>query len=284
MTTVYYNWRPGETRAFPLGFRMITPGEEVFSDEEVGRESEMEISISFQECWDGENLDSHDHMSHVAFRLGERDDAPCPNTHPVRLPRLDFFIRWFNTPRATWRFSDENNPLRFHADYISGWDEDFLQQLLDGGDGDVDSQVNFRAGILHQGDDQELIQRMNANAVPQVDTSCITSEVIDNIIDLPTGTCSGTLVSPFGECGGPSPPSASPTKSPTKYPSALPTKNVSTNLSHVSSCQQLILHTELVFSPYTYNSPRHRLPRILRKHLFSHHHLHHLPIVQRRPQ
>jgi len=148
----------------------------------------------------------------------------------------------------------------------------------------VDSQVNFRAGILHQGDDQELIQRMNANAVPQVDTSCITSEVIDNIIDLPTGTCSGTLISPFGECGGPSPPSASPTKSPTKYPSALPTKNVSTNLSHVSSCQQLILHTELVFSPYTYNSPRHRLPRILRKHLFSHHHLHHLPIVQHRPQ
>ncbi len=206
---------------------MITPGEEVFSDETVSGESEMEISISFQECWDGVNLDSTDHKSHVAFRLGEADDAPCPATHPVRLPRLDFFIRWFNTPRARWRFSDEIEPLVFHADYISGWDEAFLQQLLDGGDGDVDSQVSFRAGILHQGDDQELIQQMKANAVPQVDTSCITSEVIDNIIDLPSVECSGTLISPYGVCSGTSPPSASPTKSPTKHPSVPPTKNVS---------------------------------------------------------
>ena len=230
MTTVYYNWLPGQTTAFPPNFRMITPGEEVFNEDEVGSESEMEISISFQECWDGVNLDSEDHMSHVAFRLGEREDAPCPGSHPVRLPRLDFFIRWFNTPRATWRFSDENNPLRFHADYISGWDEGFLQELLDGGDGDVDSKVNFRANILHQGDDQELIQQMNVNAVPQVDTSCITTEVINNIIELPTGTCSGTLISPVGVCDGSSPPSESPTKRPTKSPSVPPTKNVSTTL------------------------------------------------------
>mmetsp|Transcript_12092 Transcript_12092/g.17383 ORF Transcript_12092/g.17383 Transcript_12092/m.17383 type:complete len:207 (+) Transcript_12092:92-712(+) len=203
---------------------MITPGEEVFSDHAVSGESEMEISISFQECWDGVNLDSPDHKSHVAFRQGEAEDAPCPGTHPVRLPRLDFFIRWFNTSRARWRFSDDS--LVFHADYISGWDESFLQQLLDGGDGDVGSQVNFRAGILHQGNDQELIQQMNANAVPQVDTSCITTEVIDYIIDLPSGRCSGTLISPYGVCGG-TPPSASPTKSPTKRPSVSPTKNVS---------------------------------------------------------
>ena len=109
MTTVYYNWIPGQTRAFPPGFRMITPGEEVFSAEEVSGEGEMEISISFQECWDGVNLDSPDHKSHVAFRQGEADDAPCPATHPVRLPRLDFFIRWFNTPRARWRFAQEMN-------------------------------------------------------------------------------------------------------------------------------------------------------------------------------
>ncbi len=137
MTTVYYNWIPGVTKAFPPGFRMITPGEEVFSVDAVEGASEMEISISFQECWDGVNLDSPDHKSHVAFRQGEADDAPCPATHPVRLPRLDFFIRWFNTPTAVWRFSDEEEPTVFHADYISGWDEAFLQQLLDGGDGDV---------------------------------------------------------------------------------------------------------------------------------------------------
>jgi len=41
---------------------------------------------------------------------------------------------------------------------------------------------------------QELIQKMKANSVPQVDTSCITSEVIDNIIDIPSLECSLALV------------------------------------------------------------------------------------------
>lgn len=203
MTTVYYNWVPGETRAFPPGFRMITPGEEVFNEGPMSGESEMEISISFQSCWDGVNLDSPDHMSHVAFPQGDRENAPCPSSHPVRIPRLDFFIRWFNTERAVWRFADDS--LRFHADYVSGWDEAFLQSLLDGSDGDVDSRVNFRAGILHQGDDQDLIRQMNENAVPRADTSCITTEAIDNIFNLPRGTCVGTLISPFGVCNGPDP-------------------------------------------------------------------------------
>lgn len=132
MTTVYYNWIPGQTRAFPPGFRMITPGEEVFDEGITTGASEMELNISFQSCWDGINLDSPDHKSHVAFPDGEGENAPCPSTHPVRIPRLDFFIRWFNTPRAKWRFSDGSRTM--HADYISGWDEGFLQSLLDGGD------------------------------------------------------------------------------------------------------------------------------------------------------
>ena len=102
MTTVYYNWIPGQTRAFPPGFRMITPGEEVFDEGITTGASEMELNISFQSCWDGINLDSPDHKSHVAFPDGEGENAPCPSTHPVRIPRLDFFIRWFNTPRTKW--------------------------------------------------------------------------------------------------------------------------------------------------------------------------------------
>ncbi len=78
----------------------------------------------------------------------------------------------------------------------------------------MDSQVNFRAGIVHQGNDQELVQQMNAIAVPKVDTSCISIEAIDNIIDLPSVACDGTLISPYGVCGSTSPPTASSTKSP----------------------------------------------------------------------
>lgn len=222
MTTVYYNWETGQTRAFPPGFRMITPGEEVFNEGIMSGESEMEISISFQSCWDGINLDSPDHMSHVAFPQGE--DGPCPNSHPVRIPRLDFFIRWFNTNSARWRFADDS--IRFHADYVSGWDEAFLQSILDGGDGDVDSKVTFRQGIVHDGNDQKLIRKMNEHAVPRADTSCISTEAIDNIVNLPRGACSGTLISPFGVCG---PTTSSPTPvPPTPQPSFRPTSPLPT--------------------------------------------------------
>lgn len=66
MVTVYYNWVPRETTAFPPGFRMITPGQEVFEQGFIAGEGEMEKSISFPSCWDGINLDSAD-QSHVAF-------------------------------------------------------------------------------------------------------------------------------------------------------------------------------------------------------------------------
>jgi len=203
---------------------MITPGEDVFSEGMTSGQSEMELSISFQSCWDGENLDSPDHMSHVAFPQGEEDDAPCPSSHPVRLPRLDFFIRWFNTNPARWEFADGST--RFHADYIAGWDEDFLQSILDGSDGDFDSRVTFRAGIVHQGDDADLRKQLKRNAVPKADTSCISTEVIDNSINLPRTACTGTLISPFGTCG---PTPASPTPNPsTPHPSLRPTTKMPT--------------------------------------------------------
>ncbi len=73
---------------------MITPGEEVFTcDHAVEGASEMEISISVQECWDGVNLDSPDHKSHVAFRLGEAEDAPCPATHSEKIAPLGLLFQ-----------------------------------------------------------------------------------------------------------------------------------------------------------------------------------------------
>jgi len=206
MTTVYYNWKPGKTTAFPPGFRMVTPGEDVFDEGKTPGAGEMELSISFQSCWDGVNLDSPDHMSHVAFPKGKNEK--CPKSHPVKIPRLDFFIRWFNTKKAKWRFADDS--LRFHADYVSGWDESFLQSLLDGGDGDFDSKVTFRAGIKHEGNDKKLIKQMNKNKVPKADTSCITTEKIDTVFNLPRGACNGTLISPIGVCDGSSTPTPTP--------------------------------------------------------------------------
>jgi len=53
----------------------------------------IRATIIFPSCWDGVNLDSPDHQSHVAYapgseRLGGLAGDQCPSTHPVRIPQV----------------------------------------------------------------------------------------------------------------------------------------------------------------------------------------------------
>jgi hypothetical protein len=55
--------------------------------------------VTFPTCWDGVNLDSPDHMSHVAYATGSKanDVGPtgtCPSTHPVAIPQVMYEVRW----------------------------------------------------------------------------------------------------------------------------------------------------------------------------------------------
>lgn len=47
-------------------------------------------------CWDGKNLDSPDHRSHVAYPASGSFEStgPCPATHPVRLPQVMYEVMW----------------------------------------------------------------------------------------------------------------------------------------------------------------------------------------------
>ncbi len=45
----------------------------------------INASIVFPNCWDGQNLDAADHISHMAYVPEERS---CPASHPVRLPQI----------------------------------------------------------------------------------------------------------------------------------------------------------------------------------------------------
>ena len=72
---------------------------------------------------------------------------------------------------------------------------------------------------------------MNANVVTKADTTCITTEVIDNVYDLPRIGCTGTLISPYGVCEAPftAPVTSQPTARPTKSPTSSPTVGISSS-------------------------------------------------------
>ena len=56
----------------------------------------VRFEIMFGSCWDGHNLDSADHKSHVAYPDLVMN-GNCPPSHPVRLPGLFYEIIWETT-------------------------------------------------------------------------------------------------------------------------------------------------------------------------------------------
>lgn len=87
----------------------------------------IRFELMFPTCWDGVNLDSEDHRSHVAYPdLVMSGD--CPDGFPVRLPGLFFETIWdmasFGDKDGIFVMSN-GDPLGFgyHGDFIMGWEE-----------------------------------------------------------------------------------------------------------------------------------------------------------------
>ena len=106
--------------------------------------------MTFPTCWNGD-LDSEDHMSHVAYTTNGELDGPCPTGYNKRLPQIMFFFRIINYTGGYHTFSSANNhPNTFHADYMSGWNDVFLQNVIDNckNDSQTSSPVHFCEDFL----------------------------------------------------------------------------------------------------------------------------------------
>ncbi len=79
--------------------------------------SMIESYLDFPQCWNGRDLDSADHKSHMAYPVNNG----CPATHPVHVPKL----------RQVLRYPANGNPARFrlssgagftmHGDFFNAW-------------------------------------------------------------------------------------------------------------------------------------------------------------------
>ena len=79
-------------------------------------------------------------MSHVAYdHRGRLFDGDCPASHPVKLLEIHLYFRIAGYEGGDYVFADGTG--RFHADYMSGWDEVELQAVLDGCSNDSDAAM-----------------------------------------------------------------------------------------------------------------------------------------------
>jgi Domain of unknown function (DUF1996) len=96
--------------------------------------------IEFPKCWDGSNLDSPDHKSHMAYPQGRS----CPASHPVPIPQISYNVVYVvpaTGDTAHWRLASDidGTPAgsSSHADWYAAWDQDivdsFVTQVLNRG-------------------------------------------------------------------------------------------------------------------------------------------------------
>jgi hypothetical protein len=97
--------------------------------------------LFFPQCWDGVNLDSPDHKSHMSYPVAVPDPSStkgwqmpvCPASHPVVLPEISFNVVYTAKTRDAalkWRLASDNyDPAKpggysSHGDWFNGWRHD----------------------------------------------------------------------------------------------------------------------------------------------------------------
>ena len=86
----------------------------------------LQLRVTFPDCWNGRSLDSTDHKSHMAYSVAGR----CPASHPVALPSITLVYSYLALGPGSAMLSS-GGQYSGHADFINAWNERALTKLVD---------------------------------------------------------------------------------------------------------------------------------------------------------
>ena len=127
----------------------------------------LSATINTPQCWDGVNLDTPDHRSHLAEMIRNASTNyknACPSTHPLIIPQFTMGVKYSieeGDDPTLWHLSSDHMlppALRrpggsLHSDYWEAWEESIrlrweqgcLDDMLNCSDGDLgDGQIMLR--------------------------------------------------------------------------------------------------------------------------------------------
>jgi hypothetical protein len=85
----------------------------------------LQLQVSFPSCWNGTDLDSANHRSHMKYSAKGR----CPASHPVAVPTIALIMLYPPVSRFARVASGE---FGAHADFVNGWDQQAFATLVAG--------------------------------------------------------------------------------------------------------------------------------------------------------
>ena len=137
----------GRIVAFPAGLKLIAGNSQATSAQSVAitgwkcagvaaqalsvnpiacpADTDSVLVIRFPECWNGRDLDSANHQSHLAYQVG----GVCPAGFPVRVPRLSLNVHYL-LPIATGLTFASGSIYSAHADFFNAWNQSALAALV----------------------------------------------------------------------------------------------------------------------------------------------------------
>jgi hypothetical protein len=152
MLVVYYR-RPGgangpQIQPFPIGLRMIAGDAKATSPQPAsvldwdcgggGAEvaaaprcsdpkQPIHAELIFPNCWNGHDLDSADHKSHMAYPAA---NGACPASHPVALPAVTFETDYPGITDGPSYTLSSGGVYSFHGDFFAAWDSRTQNALI----------------------------------------------------------------------------------------------------------------------------------------------------------
>jgi hypothetical protein len=86
----------------------------------------LESYLDFPQCWNGRDLDSPNHKSHMSYPV----NGGCPSTHPVPVPKLRQVLRYpVNGSPATFRLASGRG-YTMHGDFFNAWPAAEMERRL----------------------------------------------------------------------------------------------------------------------------------------------------------
>jgi hypothetical protein len=133
--------------------------------------SRLGATLVAPDCWNGKDLDSPDHRSHMAYRVEDGyGHAICPRTHPYIIPQFQLGA-WYTTDAtaANWYLSSDRMPgmaammpgSTIHADWFGAWEDSILDLWTENC---IDKLLSCNSGDLGNGQQIKTLAGYNYGA------------------------------------------------------------------------------------------------------------------------